>query len=129
MSIIYDALQKTQQTREKKIASSLPWVTICLLIIIACLLIVVISAYYPQIKKYFSFQSSVALPTVRAPATYQGNLVLNGVLLSNQEKIAMINNQAFHVGDTVDGLQVVDIQSTSVKLQNDKNMFILQITA
>lgn len=60
-------------------------------------------------------------------ADYVGNLILNGVFETDQDKIALINNQSYHIGDTVGGMKIVSMEMDSVKLRNDKNIFILRV--
>lgn len=152
MSIIYNALQKTQRnlgkrgvTREKR------WVDITLLSIIAAMLIVNAVTYYPKLKKHFAKTITVtksAAPlsvkttnvvAIAPPAhliaappkeiEYQGKLVLNGVLLSEQEKVALIDNQPMHVGDVVDGKKIISIEMNTVKLADKDNILILRTAA
>lgn len=56
------------------------------------------------------------------------NLTLNGVLISGADKVALINNQAFHLGDVVDGMKIVGIDSTSVKLQRGNQVVELRVS-
>ena len=130
MSIIYDALQKTQQnlanrhniTTQKKSNQRAQWLDICLILIIAFLFIAVAFAYYPLLKKSLSSTTPQPANTVAT----QGNYVLNGVFLSDQEKVALINNKPFHIGDTIDGLKVVAIELDSIQLKDTKNTFVLR---
>ena len=53
-----------------------------------------------------------AKPGSVAPATLQ----LNGVVISSDQKIAIINGQTVKVGDKISGKQVVDIKDDQVEL-------------
>lgn len=70
--------------------------------------------------------SAATQPQSLAELDYKGNLVLNGVFLSDQDKIAMINNQPYHLGDKVSGLKIISMDMNSVKLSDEKNIFVLR---
>jgi hypothetical protein len=60
------------------------------------------------------------------PTDYKSSHVLGGVYLSNEEKIALINNKFFHLGDTVDGMKLVSIEANRIILRYADNALILQ---
>lgn len=140
MSIIYKALEKTQRNliHKRDNYRERPWLDMVLYAIIICLLLVVGFAYYPKIKKYFHKPIVVQKTIVAAPVAvaiknavpteiaYQGKLILNGVFMSDQEKIALINNQPMHVGDSVEGKKIISIDLNKVKLQDQSNILILK---
>ncbi len=83
---------------------------------------------------FVQVQPSQAPQVVAQPAPLPVNmalssskLTLNGVLISGSEKIALINNQTFRLGDLVDGMKVVSIDSTSVKLQSGGELLELRV--
>jgi hypothetical protein len=55
-------------------------------------------------------------------------LTLNGVMISGDEKVALINNQAFHLGDVVDGMRIVAIEFNNIKLQSGNEVFELRVS-
>lgn len=55
-------------------------------------------------------------------------LILNGVLISGEEKMALINNQVFHLGDLVEGMKIVSIEMNNVKLQAGKQIVELRVS-
>ncbi len=141
MSIIFDALQKTQQKREKKpgldwqittAKNTIEWVDTILLLLILSLLSVIAYHYFrtvmnhsahvvamPAVKQAISAPPVVAqAESVPAPEAMGHALVLNGVYVSNQEKLALINNQSYHLGDMVDDLKIVGIEFNRVTLQS-----------
>ena len=61
-----------------------------------------------------------------ADTAYHGKLVLNGVLLGDQEKIALINNQPYHLGDSIEGMKIVNIELNSITLQDGVRMMVLR---
>lgn len=159
MSIIYDALQKTQHNRANKrdkyfqeTGRRIDLLDIALLVIIAALVVVIVTGYYPKLvtKKYISRPLVHPMVRVVPPAVkrvvpivqqpvihvsvpiktemaYQGKLVLNGVFLSGQEKLALINNQSFRLGDTVDGMKIINIDMNSIKLNNANGTFVMRM--
>ena len=207
MSIIYDALQKTQLNRESKRGTTkLPssraqWMDFSLLGVIAVLLVMVAIAYYPRAVKHATVKPSqkpmapviqkVVMTSVQQPALivretikptiqperrvvrfepklkthppienlfspkistidppitfklmqqqpvvaslpeteYRGKFILNGVFLSDDEKVALINNQSYHVGDTLDGMKIVGIDLNSVKFKLSNQILVLKASA
>ena len=146
MSIIYDALRKTQENRENirdpqemtgktsvmKSNRNFEWPDIFLLGSIGALLILLIAIYLTHLSftpdaKKVAVVTPPAVPAVTEP-TPLPKLVLNGVFLSDHEQIAMINNQTYHFGDIVSGLKIVDIQGSSVKLQNEHHSIVLAVS-
>jgi hypothetical protein len=63
---------------------------------------------------------------VATEADYKGKLVLNGVLLADQEKIALINNQAYHLGDSIEGMRIINIELNSITLQDGARTMVLR---
>jgi type II secretory pathway component PulC len=59
-------------------------------------------------------------------ANYKSSHVLSGVYLSDDEKIALINNKFFHLGDVVDGMKLVSIEANRIVLRYADNALILQ---
>jgi hypothetical protein len=143
VSIIYNALQKTQKTlsQQPNLPRERKWIDFLLFLIIAILTFVVFFAYYPKIQNYFhkpavvkkKVVAVVAPPVAPAPKPlvptemdYHGKLVLNGIFLSQTEKMALINNKPMHVGDVVEGKKIIDIDYNKVKLQDQSNILILR---
>jgi hypothetical protein len=139
VSIIYDALQKTQRNRslnrDNQVGANygMRLVDKGLLGAVILLSVFVIVAYWPIIAKHFTQTASVksAVPTTQespqlvvqpAPA----GLVLNGVLMSDQNQTALINNQFYHLGDLVGGMRIVDIELNNVRLQDGTKIVVLK---
>lgn len=181
MSIIYDALEKTQRNLSNKrklrffyFQKSSIRIAIFLLLFVMFLLIFVLARHdfnkhikhpvhakltavssHPVIHNNHSTVPVMVEPTATAvlplvvqntgrdpfqyaepshltatlPTTNLGDLngkfILNGVFISDNEKIALINNQPYHEGETIQGLKIVSIAMDSVKLADDKNSFVL----
>jgi hypothetical protein len=149
VSIIYDALKKTQQNRvsytenlilqqpKRKYFWLLPTA-----LITGFVLFVVVSFYiYPRIKfntlpSDFAGASvnSIAAKTkvktktnIEATVSTSNKFVLNGVFLSDNVKIAMINNQSYAEGDTIDNMKVVSVEANQVRLQNSDQNILLKV--
>ena len=154
MSIIYDALQKTQTNRSNKPTSKLKkifrnsqWVDIGMLIVIITLFIIVLFAYYPHISSYLTSKHTTTkqplapvqpvMAKAAEPQTIRtqfatgnyGKITLNGVFLSDQDKFAMLNNQTYHLGDTIEGMTIVKIDFDKVELHTEKMHLVLRTTA
>lgn len=59
--------------------------------------------------------------------TYHPSLELNGVFVSDQMRMAVINNQSYHVGDMVAEMKVIGIEHEGVKLKNDDGVMDLRV--
>lgn len=142
MSIIYDALQKTQRQLNSKIQFDYPkshrnWFDIVLRVVIVILLFFVTLTYYPKIKNYFAQNKHAQIQQVKpqppimavapAPLPYQPpkKLVLNGIFISDQENLALINDRLLKIGETVDGSKVVNITAKRVTMEAEGHLFVL----
>ena len=150
MSIIYEALRKTQRNREfrklpvreRMAVRNLDSLDKGLIALIFFLLLIVMYLYVPHLFRHHAVQEAVVKPatvaSAPAPIVAQvepevaallpvaSNLVLNGVLLSDTEKLALINNKTYHVGDNVEGMRVLAIDFDSVKLNNGGKLLTLR---
>lgn len=148
MSIIYNALQKTQRNRSgrrtrfyhtagvlpSRIMSIVSIITISALFAMA---IYTVYKYFPPLSSFHFAKTETPKVSKQLPtpppiqhinqAVYKSKHFLNGVYVSDQEKFAMINFQMFHVGDMVDGLRVTSITTNSVTLQNNYDTVMMQI--
>lgn len=136
MSIIYNALKKTQENLQaqqnippSKFKTRLPWIDILIVLFIVFLLIKAGGFYYPKMKSLLSSSTINANQTKNTvpPKENQVKLILNGVFISEQEKVALINNQPMHIGDTVQGLKVIAIEPDKVKLKSDTDIIVLPV--
>jgi hypothetical protein len=155
VSIIYDALQKTQQTREQQreedgqapsaeveaaapdVTSAprkprnLKWLKIAIPASVLVLLLVATVKYWPLLKAHYAPPPPVVIKVAppKPPSiaeAYKRTHVLNGVFLSRREVVAMINNTLVHVGDKIDGLTIIAIGTHWVKLKNEYETVILK---
>lgn len=151
MSIIYNALQKTQENRAQEnltkenleskrntsdVVSHLIFsarfkkISVLVLAFLFSLFIltqyVILKKRLPHASDAKSSASLVKTDKTTKPINQPyRELELNGVFVSNQNKIAMINNQAFGLNDTVDGMKIIAIDLHSVKLKNEKGVIVL----
>ena len=141
MSIIYDALKKSQQARAAK-----PTLTIArkaknirvnrkdmilTLLILTCLFATAVIVTMPA-------ESALKLPILGqkmagkkpAPLVLRINaaprLMLDGVFLSDKEKLAMINRRSYHEGDVIGGFKVVSIAFDQVRLKDQTRSITLR---
>ncbi len=139
MSILYDALKKTQLkssvvnstiTITKK-SKKWSWLIISLAALLG-LLIAAFSIYYitakpkpkpqPEKPKMVGVKKPAPLPK---PIVKKVNLSLMGVFISDDEKVAMINNRLMHIGDVIEGMKVVSIELEGVKLGGNNTVITL----
>ncbi len=134
MSIIYEALKKTQEQREpiremaapvKKISAKR---TKTRIFFYGMMIALIFLANYPAFKKNHHPVKTIAKltpptapvtpPAVTSPPVIQQPIVLNGIFISNQKQTALIDNQFYTLGDTIQGMKIISIETKSVKLQN-----------
>lgn len=153
MSIPYDALQEAQQDTESTLDSEKmnlgDWIDVTLALIIAVLIGLLIIAHYPHhplvVAKTTHKTQPVVVATQEAPqslaplpvrpsfdkakfiAQFESKHSLTGVFISENDKVALINNQFFNLGDSIDGFKLVSIESDLVRLKNNQTTLELHI--
>lgn len=142
MSIIYDALTKTQKNTPHSKALFLRaatlrhinWINGLLISAVIGLSILTLFTYYPKYKTLLHkpaihpvvlTSSTPIAPQLPVEKIYRGALQLNGVFISDHEKIALINSQTHALGDMVDGKKIISIEYSGIKLQEGNTIFIL----
>lgn len=116
VSIIYNALKKTQEQREnpQNFQSKIKWKrwTIRALLLISVISISIYCFYQfrPLVITYFSAS--------RAPEKMTALMKLDGVYLSRAHKIAMINQQMYTLGSDINNLKIIEIDDNHILLQD-----------
>lgn len=134
MSIIYDALKKSQKVRTTRPTAvsrrmrrpTHKQLVITLLIFSSMMLVMLLISLATQTKpapKAVAVVKPVAVKPMLASAP---RLMLDGVFLSDSEKLAMINRRAYHIGDQVYDMKVVGISLEKVTLQGKNRSLILK---
>lgn len=139
MSIIYDALKKSQKTRAaqpqlrttpfkfKKLDRKN---TIISLLIMTCLFVIAATLALPTPSastRLYGDATAVKPMTARTLKLASApRLMLEGVFLSDNERLAMINHRTYHEGDKVNGMRIVNIALDEVTLQNKKRSLVLR---
>jgi len=128
LSVIYNALKKTQETREEQqkippkksvlLFSNLVDIKRKWIQLIMCFAIAIIIAMMVYTFKY-SLTSAKSLP---ANTVTSEKLTLTGILISEKTKIAMINKQTYSLGDTIQGKKIVSIHLNGIRLQDGNNI-------
>lgn len=138
MSIIYDALKKSQQvrsSRKTRVAVAVKQRITRKNVIIMLLLLTTIFVISATItisgrlinNAKLSENKPIAKPRPPVVAIARApRLMLEGVFLSSTEKLAMINHHTYHEGDTVNGMQVVNIAFDQVTLKNNTHSIQLR---
>lgn len=128
MSIIYDALKKSQQARAKLHVKAVRMPRnkrknmIMMLLILSCIFAIITSLLIPataslslpMTSRHSTSQKQQIMPYIAA----KPRLMLEGVFLSDTEKLALINHRAYHEGDYVNGMKIVSIAFDQVELKN-----------
>lgn len=146
MSIIYDALKKSQKIRSDKkpkvIAARrdnlIRQNIVIMLLILTCLFTILMAATMPgnqfmrgmTLSKHDAKQKPINIDknvlARKEPVFIIPKMRLDGVFLSNSEKLAMIDNKSYHIGDDVKGMQLVSITFDKVKLRHKKQELTLR---
>jgi hypothetical protein len=149
VSIINEALKKTQQQRkqakEKRAHAvaveasmdqpeetwrSNPNPSRMALWMIASLLTVAASLAIIEVSNYQGFTNikQIVLAGMNKSKS-KVSVALDGVIVSDNTRIAFINKQAMHVGDVVNGMTIVAINLDTIRLQNEKEIVELNTGA
>ncbi len=153
MSIIHEALKKTQDRIQKSSPSPLSpapqpsgsgkksssWSTMGIILFF----LLAAGVAFLFVRQDFPPKKLVQKPTVPqnvsapqpSPAPEQTqvpalgpsalSLVLNGIMTMDNEQFALINNQIYRVGDTVDGKLLINIGTNNVELSDKSEKIIL----
>jgi hypothetical protein len=70
--------------------------------------------------------SSKPIPIAKLKKAMTPKLMLEGVFLSENESLAMINHQAYRIGDSVNDMKVISISMEQVTLQGNNRSQILR---
>lgn len=153
MSIIYDALEKTQQDREKYSDKPQPTsptpppspkgprfqriqpvhVRIAFVVLLAGLVFGMLFINRHRLAPLFKPKPVVKVVVAPKPkpkpvsmeAEFRRKHSLKGVFLSPQERLALIDNNMIHEGDIIDGMLIMAINMGGVTVKNDHEVFIL----
>ncbi len=146
--MIYEALQKTQGEGETHVMLSTAedvmtqddWIDVSISLVIAFLLATLIVVHYPQFNTHSESISmkknittanlsakSVVATTGPAQIKFQTGHMLNGVFVSGDEKVAMVDNRFFSIGDMIEDKMIVNIQPDHIKLKNNNGLFELRL--
>src|SRR5262249_9022127 len=82
-----------------------------------------------MIMSYVSYQHAKNSPhpvEVAALAPKKEEMAFTGVFVSGSSTIAIINQQSYHLGDTVNGMKILAINQDSVDLQRDDKVIKLK---
>lgn len=156
MNMAYEALQEAQPEGSEQAVLSQDnmtgddWIDVGISLVITFLLAALIIMHYPQfnnksqhhsmannnfLKKVNSIpqetiqslQASNSQALTHETDDYKLKHVLNGVFVSDQEKVAMVNNRFFNIGDSIDGMQVVNIEPDKITLKNTNGIIELKV--
>lgn len=94
------------------------WKMASLLTVAALLAVMVVNNQQRIFSGKAYSQNNAAATTAAAQTNAKTKIAFEGVFLSDNAKIALINKQSLHVGDVIDGMRVVAINQDTVDLQN-----------
>lgn len=129
MSIIHEALKKTESTASQyryryQPHLSLSWMKVLYGVIVVFLASILLH----HAKSSHQLHSiKVAAPTHQKSAKTLAvpHLSLNGVFISEKIKMAMINNHMYKTGDLVEGMKIISIRYQRVVLADGERKIVL----
>ncbi len=74
------------------------------------------------IQPQFSKDKALPKPTEKNP------LILSGTMMTGDKWVALINNEIYEVGETVEGKRILDITLEKVELRDGANTLILKVS-
>jgi hypothetical protein len=150
MSIINDALKKAQQNistnhdpdssgTDGEIHHSVhpatpsnnrraPSLRLLLIIIALMLITAMLTIFFPEIQQFIrlTHQSNAdnkhTINRVSAPS-----FRLNGIMISRDQPVALINNNLFHIGDHVEGYALVGISKSEISVEKNGQRFTVSL--
>ncbi len=117
MSIIYNALKKTQQQRA---APQNNKAKIYLAVIFLLIIILGFSIYDFYLFFSFPIRHIFASAPVQTSVPIKITLKLNGVYISGSRKIAMINQQFYALNSNINNMKIVEIDDNHIVLEDAK---------
>jgi hypothetical protein len=138
VSIINEALRKTQEQRKNikplfyqpRVKLKRQMVTlfaIAGMLTVAGMLVMKMSNHPSPSAKSASSKSLTLKTQHEMPNKMK--IALDGVFVSDRTKIAYLNNQALQLGDTINGMKIVEINLDTIKLRNEDNIYELRTGA
>lgn len=129
MSIIYNALKKTQQTHQETPEATeqvtefrVKTTTISLASKIGMGLLGLTIGILPFML-IIHLHHTVQKPVTKKATTQAAlTLKLNGVFLTTDDKVAVIDNKEYHIGENIEGMKIVSMDINSVTLQRDDDL-------
>lgn len=86
--------------------------------------------FHPDFKKLVAFHRQVTPSklAITAPQmlTSNGSLLLSGIMMGGQHRLAVINDQTYEIGDRIGDKKITGIAIDHVTLQEGPNTFILK---
>jgi hypothetical protein len=124
VSIIYDALKKTQNKRDVAIQGthrSKRTLGKGVGVIIISSLFISLFIYSPVIIKKFK-SKPLSIVSAKIPP-----LALNGVFISPKSRLVEINQQFFQVGEVVNGMKILSISYNKITFRKGDKLLELQV--
>jgi len=111
------------------------WIDVTIALTIAFLMALLIISYYPSFNKTanVNLASQTTAGAQYKPARafdsvgFKHDHKLSGVFVSDDLKVAMIDEEFFRLGDVVDGMKIVMISSSVVQLKNKEGSVMLRM--
>ena len=93
------------------------------LLTVAALLIVMLFANQQRVMSYtHTYAQKATNPSIH----HKIKIAFEGVMLSDDARIALINKQSMHVGDAINGMRIIAINLDSIDLQSENGAIELK---
>lgn len=150
MSIINDALKKAQQLRKhdqekhagepakdmrkpkrrrlSKAQFVFTWKMASLLTVTALLIMMLLSNQKGMLtfKPYKWYSANTVMPVTTTKPVSKVKVTFDGVFMSDDAKVALINKHLVQEGDLINGLPIIRIENDRVALRGSKGIIILK---
>jgi len=81
----------------------------------------------PSFKKTTSTSTRRAVQRTRRKTVPRGSMELNGIVMMGERRVALINNDIYEVGDSVDGKKIINITTNDVELKDGEKTITLKV--
>lgn len=105
------------------------WKMVGVLTLAAVSAVIVLNNQHRLLATTPLYAENTAAAAVSPPANAKTKVAFEGVFLSDNTKIALINKQSMHVGDMINGMRIVAINQDTVDLQDAKGTIELKAGA
>jgi len=84
--------------------------------------------FFQTITKHSSYSRTRIVRRAPKKRKYKpGELVLNGTSLIDGKRVALINDEIYQIGETIDGKKIISINLNKIELSDDETIITLKV--